>query len=162
MTGFPSYAIPDPSTAFEGKKQITDTWSLFGRHFSQGYATAVTFSYVYHYYSWLGSERSSLVPTVQISPSGYQIFIYDCKHDVMLVNNFLWSRASLTFLWAFLHCHLFFPPTLPQNIADGIDNFGFGRSSYFFENRNNLLFGFPANSAYWKIAEPIEGRMSKY
>ena len=66
---------------------VSDSWSLFGEHFSQGYATAVTFSYVYHY-SRLGSQRSSLLPTIQISSFGYQIFLYDCKHDVMLANNF--------------------------------------------------------------------------
>ena len=158
MTGFSSLAIPDSSTTVEGKRQVSDSWSLFGQHFSQGFATAVTFSYVY-YYSWLGYQRASLLPTIQISPLGYQIFLYDCKHDVMLANNFRWSRASLTSLWAFLHYHLFFPTTLPQNLADDIGNFGYGQSSPFFANRSNLLFGMTANSSYWRKAEPEEGRM---
>jgi len=60
MTGFSGQVIPDASIAVEGKKNIPKRWSLFGRHFSQGFATAITFSYVYHYtLSETQSARSS-------------------------------------------------------------------------------------------------------
>ena len=114
MTGFPSAGIPPASIAVEGKKNVAETWSLFGSHFSQGFATAVTFSYVHHYSlsKETKSARFSMVPTVQISPKGYQIYLYDCLQDVMLVNNFFWSRESFIYLWAFFHHHLFFPTNL--------------------------------------------------
>ena len=90
VTGFPSAGIPPASIAVEGKKNVAETWSLFGSHFSQGFAAAVTFSYVHHYLlsKETKSARLSMVPTVQISPKGYQIYLYDCLQDVMLVNNF--------------------------------------------------------------------------
>ena len=158
MTGVPGFVVPDSTV--EGKTEVLDSWSLFGGHFSQGFATAVTFSYVYHY-SWLGSQRFSLLPTIQISPLGYQIFLYDCKHDIMLANNFVWSRASLTYLWAFLNHHLFFPTTFPPNLVHYVDNFGCGQSSYFYANRSNLLFGLSSNSLYWRKAQPDHGKMIK-
>ena len=156
MAGFSSLVIPDASIALKGKKN----WSLFGSHFSQGFATAVTFSYVYHYTL---SERhcggSSLLPTIQISPRGYQIYLYDCIQDVMLANNFFWSRESLIYLWAFLNHHLFFPANLDLNLANSVRKFGYDKSSGFCANRADLLFGLSLNSPHWRNDEPEEGRM---
>ena len=159
VTEFSAWVIPDASVAVEDD---SDSWSLFGGHFSQGFAIAVTFSYVYHH-TWLGSQfqRSSLLPTIQISPMGYQIFLYDCIQDVMLANNFLWSRATLIYLWAFLHHHLFFPTTLPQNLADCVRKFGCGQPSSFYANRSSLLFGLSSSSSHWRQDQPEEGRMLK-
>ena len=160
VTGFPEWAIPCPYIAVEGKKHVPDSWSLFGGHFSQAFATAVTFSYVYHYIAFRGSyPHSLLLPTIQISPKGYQIFLYDCNKDIMLASNFVWNRASLINLWAFIHYHLFFPTTFPQNLAYRVGNFGCGQSSPFYAHRSNLMFGLSANSSYWRKVEPEEGRM---
>ena len=156
MAGFSG---PD-AVAVEEKKTIPKTWSLFGSHFSQGFATAVTFSYVYHYtLSETQFARSSMLPTIQISPRGYQIYLYDCLQDVMLVNNFFWSRESLIYLWAFLHHHLFFPTNLDPNLANCVSKFGYDKSAGFDVNRSELLFGLSLNSPHWKKAEPEEGRM---
>lgn len=83
------------STAVEEKKHIPKNWSLFGSHFSQGFATAVTFSYVYHYKLSVdtNSACSSLLPVVQISPRGYQVYLYDCLQDVMFANNFFLDQG---------------------------------------------------------------------
>ncbi|KAL9984411.1 hypothetical protein ACROYT_G006699 [Oculina patagonica] len=141
------------------KKNVPDNWSLFGGRYSQGYATAVTFSYVYHY-SLSGSQlaRSSMLPTIQISPDGYQIFLYDCLQDIMLANNFYWNRETLIYLWAFLHHHLFFPASLDVNVANDLIKFGYDKSAGFYKNRSELLFGASKNSQHWKKAEPEEGR----
>ena len=90
MAGFSLLRPPHGSTVVEGKNNVAENWSLFGSHFSQAYATAVTFSYVYHYKlsAETNSACPSFLPTVQISPRGYQIFIYDCLQDVMFANNF--------------------------------------------------------------------------
>ena len=156
MTGFSA----EGPVAVEGKKFVPRTWSIFSSRFSQGYATAVTFSYVYRYaLSGTQSACSSLVPTIQTSPHGYQIFIYDCIEDVMLANNFVWSRESIIYLWAFLHHHLFFPPIVDVKLANDIPKFGYDKSAGFYANRSNLLFGLSLNSQHWKEVDPEEGRM---
>ena len=150
------------STAVEGKKHIPKNWSLFGSHFSQGFATAVTFSYVCHYKLSVdtNSACSSLLPTIQISPRGYQVFLYDCLQDVMLANNFFWTRESLIYLWAILHHHLFFPAKLDSNLVNGVPKFGYdSKASGFFANRNELLFGESLKSQHFWRDEPEEGRM---
>ena len=160
MAGFSGPGVPGVCIADEGKKNVPQNWSLFGSHFSQAFATAVTFSYVYHYtLSETQCPRSSMLPTVQISPRGYQIFLYDCLQDVMLANNFFWSRESLIYLWAFLHHHLFFPTNLDPNLANHVSKFGYGKSFGFYENRSELLFGLGLNSPHWRQADPEEGRM---
>ena len=150
------------STAVEGKKNIGKNWSLFGFHFSQGFATAVTFSYVYHYVlsEDTASACASFLPTVQVSPRGYQIFIYDCLQDVMFANNFFWSRRTLVYLWAVLHHRLFFPVQLDSNLGNCATTFGYkNNSSPLFENRSELLFGENIRSQYFIRAEPEDGRM---
>lgn len=160
VTGSSALFIPDASIDVEGKKNIPKTWSLFGSHFSEGFATAVASLYVYHYsLSECQSAHSSMLPTVQISPKGYQIFLCDSLQDVMLANNFFWSRESLIYLWAFFHHHLFFPPNLDSNLKNYVTKFGYGMSSGFYENRSELLFGLSLNSPHWKKTEPEEGRM---
>ena len=157
VTGFSS-----GSTAVEEKKHIPKNWSLFGSHFSQGFATAVTFSYVYHYKLSVdtNSACSSLLPTIQISPRGYQVFLYDCLQDIMLANNFFWTRESLIYLWAILHHHLFFPAKLDSNLVNCVPKFGYdNKASGFFANRNELLFGESLKSQYFWRDEPEEGRM---
>ena len=162
MTGFSRSVPPYGSTAVEGKKHIPKNWSLFGRHFSQGFATAVTFSYVYHYKLSLETNSAcpSLLPTVQISPRGYQIYFYDCLLDVMLANNFFWTRESLICLWAFFHHHLFFPGKLDWDLANCVNKFGYAdKGSGFFVNRHELLFGESLRSERFRTVEPEEGRM---
>lgn len=149
-------------TGFSSEGSVAVERSIFSSRFSQGYATAVTFSYVYHYaLSGTQSACSSLVPTIQTSPHGYQIFIYDCIEDVMLANNFVWSRESIIYLWAFLHHHLFFPPIVDVKLANDIPKFGYDKSAGFYANRSNLLFGLSLNSQHWKEVDPEEGRMRR-
>ena len=118
------------STAVEGKKHIPKNWSLFGHHFSQGFATAVTFSYVYHFKLSLetNSTSPSLLPTIQIPPRGYQIFFFDCLQDVMLANNFFWTSGSLIGPWAFLLHHLFMCGLDPSRYKG--HSFRIGAASY--------------------------------
>ena len=152
MAGFSNseLAVLEASTAVEGKKVIPSTWSLFGKHFSQGYATAITFSYVYHYI--LSKSQSA-------HSSFLHIFVYDCIQDVMLANNFYWSRESMIYLWAFFHHHLFFPGNLDLNLANRLHKFGYDQSSGFRANCADLLIGLSRNSPHWRIDEPDEGRM---
>ena len=161
VAGFPSAVIPPASIAVEREKNVATNRSLFGSHFSQGFATAVTFSYVHHYS--LSTEtkyaRLSMVPTVQISPRGYQIYLYDCLQDVMLANNFFWSRESLIYLWAFFHHYMFFPTNLDSNIVNCVSKFGYDKSSGFNAHRSELLFGLSSRSSHFRTAEQEEGRM---
>ena len=140
--------IPPASSAVEGEKNVAKSWSLFGSHFSQGFATALTFSYVHHYSlsTVPKSARLSMVPTVQISPRGYQIYLYDCLQDVMFANmSFFWSRESFIYLWAFFHHYLFFPTKLDSNLVNRVSKFGYEKSSGFNANRSELLFGLSLN-----------------
>ncbi|XP_068708988.1 uncharacterized protein [Montipora foliosa] len=161
------------------KKNIGQNRSLFGSHFSQAFATAVTFSYVYHYKlsaetnsacpSFLPTVqvsprgyRPSFLPTVQVSPRGYQIFIYDCLQDVMFANNYFWTRSSLILLWAILHHRLFFPAQLDSNLGNRVTKFGYGNNgSPLFENRHELLFGESVKSQDFIRPEPVSGRMRR-
>ena len=124
------------------------------RHFAQSYATAVTYSFVYHYGLGL---KTSLIPTLQVAPKGYQIFFYDCKSDVMLVQNFEWSRVSLICLWAFLHYRIFFPRTLTPDILSFVPKlgYGYGRDVGFRALRKaDFHFGLSKNAKEWKQEEP--------
>ena len=164
MAGFSLLPPPHGSTAVEGKKIASENWSLFGSHFSQAYATAVTFSYVYHYKlsAETNSACPSFLPTVQISPRGYQIFIYDCLQDVMFANNFFWTRSTLICLWAILHHRLFFPAQLDSNLGNRVSKFGYNNNgSPLFKKRHELLFGESVRSQYFIRAEPEDGRMSR-
>ncbi|XP_068727458.1 uncharacterized protein [Montipora capricornis] len=155
---------PYGSIAVEGKKNVGD-WSLFGSHFSQAFATAVTFSYVYHYklLAETNSACPSFLPTVQVSPRGYQVFIYDCLQDVMFASNFSWSRWTLIYLWAILHHHLFFPAQLDSNLANRVTKFGYGTTgSPLFKNRRELVFGENVRSLHFKRREPQYGRMEPF
>ena len=165
MAGFSLLRPPHGSTAVEGKKNVGENWSLFGSHFSQAFATAVTFSYVYHYKlsAETNSACASFLPTVQISPRGYQIFIYDCLQDVMFANNFFWTRSTLICLWAILHHRLFFPAQLDSNLGNRVTKFGYyNNGSPLFEKRYELLFGESVRSQYFIKAEPEKGRMSRW
>ena len=139
--------IPPASSAVEGEKNVVKSWSLFGSHFSQGFATAVTLSYSHHYSlsTVTKSARLSMVPNVQISPRGYQIYLYDCLQDVMFANIFFWSRESLKYLWALFHHYLFFPNKLDSNLVNRVSKFGFEKSPGFNVNRSELLFGLSLN-----------------
>lgn len=161
--GFSLLRPPRGSTVVEGKKNIGQNRSLFGSHFSQAFATAVTFSYVYHYKlsAETNSACPSFLPTVQVSPRGYQIFMYDCLQDVMFANNFFWARSTLIYLWAILHHRLFFPAQLDSNLGNRVTKFGYNNNgSPLFENRYELLFGESVRSQYFIKAEPEDGRMS--
>lgn len=89
----------------------------------QGFATAITYSFVYHYGH---SFDASPVSTIQISPEGFQVFMYDCRSDVTLAQSFLWERSSLVVLWAILHYLLFFPPSITTKAATSMYSFGYG------------------------------------
>ena len=127
---------------------------MAGCHFAQVYATAVTFSFVYH--CGLGF-KASLIPTLQVAPEGFQIFFYDCKTDAMLVQNFLWSRTSLICLWAFLHYHIFFPHTLPPDVLRFVPKLGYGYkrpAGFRVLRKAEFHFGLSKNSKKWKKEEP--------
>ena len=128
--------------------------SLVGWHFGQAYATAVTFSFVYH--RGLGFN-ASLIPTLQVAPEGFQIFLYDCKTDVMLVQNFLWSRTSLICLWAFLHYHIFFSHTLRPDVFSFVPKLGYGyehHTGFRALRKAEFYFGLSKNSKEWENEEP--------
>ena len=142
--------------AVEGKRTVSPGWSLVGWHFAQVYATAVTFSFVYH--RGLGF-KASLIPTLQVAPEGFQIFFYDCKTDTMLVQNFLWSRTSLIYLWAFLHYHIFFPHTLTPDVLSFVPKLGYGYeddTGFRALRKADFYFGLSKNSKKWKQEEPKE------
>ena len=145
-------------TAVEGKWSVSSGLSLVGQHFAQAYATAVTFSFVYH--CGLGF-KASLIPTLQVAPQGFQIFFYDCKTDAMLVQNFLWSRTSLICLWAFLHYHIFFPHTLTPDVSSFLPKLGYGYeddTGFHALRKADFNFGLSKNSKEWKQEEPKELR----
>lgn len=78
----------------------------------------------------------------------------------MFANNFFWTRESLIYLWAILHHHLFFPAKLDSNVANCVTKFGYNnKSSGFFVNRHELLFGESLKSEHFRMVEPEEGRM---
>lgn len=140
--------------AVEGQRTVSPGWSFVGWHFAQSYATAVTFSFVYH----LGlGFKASLIPTLQVTPEGFQIFLYDCKTDAMLVQNFLWSRTSLICLWAFLHYHIFFPHTLRPDVFSFVPKLGYGyeyHTGFRALRKAEFYFGLSKNSKEWKKEEP--------
>ena len=127
------------------------TWQKAGPYlevtFHKGFATAVTLSYSHHYSlsTVTKSARLSMVPTVQISPRGYQIYLYDCLQDIMFANIFFWSRESLKYLWALFHHYLFFPTKLDSNLVNRVSKFGYEKSPGFNVNRSELLFGLSLN-----------------
>ena len=117
----------------------------------RGLPASITYSFIYHYGH---SFKASLVPTIQISPEGFQVFLYDCRSDVMLAQSFLWERSSLIFLWAVLHYFLFFPPTINTKATTSIYSFGYGYRSGGFETvesfhalkKDQFYFGLHRNS----------------
>ena len=112
---------PGKSVAVEGKiKSTGDT--LEGCRFSQVVSSAITFSFVYQNRH---KDRESLIPTIQVSKDGFDVFFYNCKEDILIGQLFGWSRVSLIFLWAILNYRLFPPPKYPvlvqhTNLATGI------------------------------------------
>lgn len=108
----------------EGKQNSND----LGLGFSQAIATAITFSFVYkaHY----SLSQRTLFLTIQVSSSGFEIFLYDSDTDVLLMNTFLWTRTTIVFLWAALHYRLLLTKTtlLSENFKCGYrrlsDEFG--------------------------------------
>ena len=98
-----------------------------GLGFSQAIATAITFSFAYkpHY-----SNRGTLFPTIQVSRSGFEIFLYDSETDVLLMNTFQWLPTTIVYLWAVLHYRLFLTKTTmsSENLTCGYrrlsDEFG--------------------------------------
>ena len=97
---------PGKSVAVEGKiKSTGDT--LEGCRFSQVVSSAITFSFVYQNRH---KDRESLIPTIQVSKDGFDVFFYNCKEDILIGQLFGWSRVSLIFLWAILNYRLFPPP----------------------------------------------------
>ncbi|XP_068694519.1 uncharacterized protein [Montipora foliosa] len=157
----------DPLSDEDEEESVVEegNWSLFGHHFMQAFATAVTFSYVYHYKlsAETNSACPSFLPTVQVSPRGYQVFIYDCLQDVMVANSFLWTRWTLIYLWAILHHHLFFPAQLDSNLGNRLTKFGYGNnSSPLFRNRRELVFGESVRSLYFIKREPEHGLMEPF
>lgn len=134
--------------------------------FGQGFATAVTYSFIYHYGH---SFEASLVPTIQVSPEGFQVFLYDCRTDVMLAQSFLWERSSLIFLWAILHYFLFFPPTINTKAATSLYSFGYGYRSgglktvegFHALKKDQLYFGLHRNSKEFQKKNSQFGRLTK-
>ena len=140
--------IPPASSAIEGEKNVAKSWSLFGSHLSQGFATAVTLSYSHHYSlsTVTKSARLSMVPTVQISPRRYQIYLYDCLQDVMFANIFFFGLGSVWNIYG--RCFIticFFPTKLDSNLVTRVNKFGDEKSPGFNVNRAELLFGLSLN-----------------
>ena len=113
---------PGKSTAVEGKIKLTSE-VLEGLGFSQVVSCAITFSFVYHNRH---KDKGSLIPTIQVSRDGFDVFFYDCKNDVLIGQMFDWSHVSLIFLWAILNYRLF-PPKLSQNCLQ--HKFGYEKTS---------------------------------
>lgn len=127
----------EESVPLEGKKSFPENVSIYsGVRYSQGFATAVAFSYTYCYgmSSNTRSAHHSLLPTIMISHTGYVIIFYDCMQDIMLVANFLWTRESLIYLWAFLDYYLFFPPSSNEIQISDIVKFGY--DGHFYSKRS--------------------------
>ena len=91
-------------TLIEGKQDSSD----MGLGFSQAIATAITSSFAYKpQYGYEGT----LFPTIQVSRSGFEIFLYDSQTDVLLMNTFQWLPTTIVYLWAVLHYHLLLTTT---------------------------------------------------
>lgn len=156
--------LPEASFAEEGEKRISKNWSLLDGQFGQGFATAITYSFIYHYGH---SFKASLVPTIQLSPEGFQVFLYDCRSDVMLAQSFLWERSSLIVLWAILHYFLFFPPSIRTKAITSIYSFGYGYQSGGFKTvkgfhaltKDQFYFGLHKNSKEFKKEHSQFGRL---
>lgn len=98
-------------TLIEGKQDSSD----MGLGFSQAIATAITSSFAYKpQYGYEGT----LFPTIQVSRSGFEIFLYDSETDVLLMNTFQWLPTTIVYLWAVLHYHLLLTTTTKSS-----DNF---------------------------------------
>lgn len=153
----------EESVPLEGKKSFPENVSIYsGVRYSKGFATAVAFSYTYCYgmSSNTQSAHRSLLPTIMISHTGYVIIFYDCMQDIMLVANFVWTRESLIYLWAFLHYYLFFPPSSNEIQISDIVTFGYdGR---FYSKRSELHFGYPSVSKVFRHELPEEGYFQDY
>ena len=153
-------SLPEASLAVEGKKVISKNCSLLDGQFGQGFATAITYSFIYHYGH---SFKASLVPTIQVSPEGFQVFLYDCRSDVMLTRR----RSSLIVLWAILHYFLFFPPSISTNSTTSIYSFGYGYRSGGFDTvegfhalkKDQFYFGLHKNSKEFRKKHSQLGRL---
>lgn len=144
--------FPEASLAIEGKNEILGSCG-------QGFATSITFSFTCHY----GFPfKASLVPTIQVSPKGFKVFLYHCRSDDMFAQSFLWSRPSLIFLWAILHFTLFFTPTINTKGDPTIFPFGYGCKSQGFEasggfhalKKDQFYFGFHRKSREFRRKKP--------
>ena len=81
---------------------------IYGSGFSQAIATAITSSFSYKSRYVYGR---SLFPTIQVSKSGFEIFLYDSETDILLMNSFEWLPTTIVYLWAVLHYHLLLTAT---------------------------------------------------
>ena len=158
--------LPEDSVAVEGGKGISENCSLLDGQFGQAFATSITYSFTYHFGH---SFKASLVPTIRVSPEGFQVFLYDCRSDVMLAQSFLWERSSLIFLWAVLHHFLFFPPTITTKAATSIYSFGYSYRSGGFDTvegfhalkKDQFYFGLHRNSKEFQKKHSQFGRLIK-
>ena len=145
--------FPEASlAAIEGKNEILGSCG-------RGFATSITLSVTCHY----GFPfKVSLAPTIQVSPKGFKVFLYDCTSDDMLAQTFFWSRSSLIFLWAILHFTLFFPPTINKKADPTIFSFGYGYKSRGFEasggfhalKQDQFYFGLHRKSREFRRKKP--------
>ena len=94
---------PGNNMMVEEKRRDTST-AIEGRHYSQASAKAISFSFTYRE---LHTNLSSLIPTIQISPDAFTVFMYDCVGDYLIGAIFGWTRESLVYLWSVLHYRLF-------------------------------------------------------
>jgi len=80
---------PGRSTAVEGKMRPTSQ-VLKGLGFSQVVSSAIAFSFVYYNRH---KDKGSLIPTIQVSRAGFDVFFYDCVNDILIGQLFDWSHV---------------------------------------------------------------------
>lgn len=115
---------PGRSTTVEGKIKPTSE-VLEGLGFSQVVSSAIAFSFVYHNRH---KDKGSLIPTIQVSRGGFDVFFYDCVNDILIGQIFHWSHISLMFLWAILNYRIIRKLSPKQIWLPDNGNFWYGLS----------------------------------
>lgn len=111
---------PGNNVMIEGERRDAST-TIEGRHYSQAIATAISFSFTY---GELHKTLSSLIPTMQISPDAFTVFMYDCVGDYLIGAIFRWTRESLIYLWSVLHYRLFQTRTQLDELVGQCSGYG--------------------------------------
>lgn len=52
------------------------------------------------------SELYAAFHTIEVSRNGFEIFLYNCETDVLLMNTFQWLPTTIVYLWVMLYYSL--------------------------------------------------------